>query len=257
MRGYVCSAAGAVLASTILFLAAPAAFCAAVSSGNAAGYVRVTCGSGWTALGSPFAGADGAAARTVGELVETNSLPSGAQVVTYDDGDYSGYRYDGGKWQGMVTAKPDETISAGDPGADEVPRGRGFWLRRGGEGAGKVYVSGLVVAPTGSCAVVKGGGGLAEFTLAANGGYAPATLAELVESPSEGDRVSVPAGAATTDFVYTNGCWRVRVRKVVGSFGGMSVTRDVWEEAATNTIPPARGFWYIRERVSESEERQD
>ena len=58
--------------------------------------------------------------------------------------------------------------------------------------------------------------------------------------------MSLPAGADTTDFVYTNGCWRVRVKKVVGSFGGMNVTKDVWEEAATNTIAPGRGFWYIR-----------
>ncbi|MBQ3341282.1 MAG: hypothetical protein IJG84_05260, partial [Kiritimatiellae bacterium] len=119
--------------------------------------------------------------------------------------------------------------------------------RRGGEGAGNVYVSGIGVAPTGTCAAVKGGGGLAACTLAANGGYGPATLAELVESPSEGDRVSVPAGVATTAFVYKSGCWHVRVKKVVGSFGGMDVTKDVWEEAATNTIAPARGFWYIRE----------
>ena len=246
MRGYIGFAAGAAWMSTIMLVAAPAAFCATVKSGNAAGYIRIGDSGGWMALGSPFAAADGGEARTVGELVETNALPTGTQIVTYVDGDYRGYRYEDGKWQGMVTAKPDETISAGNPDADEVPRGRGFWLRRGGEGAGKVYVSGVVVAPTGSCTVVKGGGGLAEFTLAANGGYEPATLAELVESPAEGDRVSVPAGAATTDFVYTNGCWRVRVKKVVGSFGGMAVTKDVWEDASTNSIAPARGFWYVR-----------
>lgn len=238
----------------VLLVAAPAAFCAAVSSGNAAGYIRVACEREWTPLGSPFAAAGGGAeGRAVQSLVESNSVSSGAQIVTHDGEDYHGYVYDGSKWDGMATAKLDSAVPAGDADADMVARGKGFWLKRGGSGAGNVYMSGIVVAPTGSCAVVKGGSALAEFTLAANGGYEPATLGELVEEPSEGDRVSVPAGAATTDFVYTNGCWRVRVKKVVGSYGGMNVTKDVWEDATTNTIAPGRGFWYIRE----SEERQD
>ncbi len=227
----------------ILALAAAlAAHGGALQSGNALGIVKVASDMGATPLAVPFAAADGTA-KTVAQLVSTNSLAAGDQIIVYDAGIYTAVTYDGEKWTaGTYTAKEGEAeLTVGDPAATGPAPGTAFWLVRTNDLSRAVYLAGSVPASYAAVTVTASPMLLASPKAEPFAYYA----AGKISGAAAGDRIVVPqTGGAKFISTFDGEKWMyTELVEVISGLPKKAVSKEANDSC---DIPTGIGFWYIR-----------
>lgn len=196
-------------------------------------------------------GKTGAANPTVADVVQTATLDAGDELYVYDADakTYRVYALDAAKtWQAQktveVTAAGATAATPPAPDAQEVARGRGFWLVRKGEDRSRpVYLVGQVEAsaatveiPAGSAAAPSATlvGVPVDWTLNASDWSGKAVRKDAI-------RVLNADGAAWREIVFDGEKWVEGVQKKDEATGTVT-----FEENANPVLAGGLAVWYMR-----------